>query len=112
MADPLTPQVSDRICKHMNNDHADAVLLYALFFGQVKRATQAQMRAIDSGGMDLWVQGEEGEQTVRICFDHPLKDSEDAHHTLIGMVKQARAQLRKESKEENPSSTGLLQEKV
>ena len=25
-ADPLTPAVSDRICKHMNDDHADAVL--------------------------------------------------------------------------------------
>ncbi|MCJ2543172.1 DUF2470 domain-containing protein [Thermostichus vulcanus] len=95
MPDLLTPQVSDRICKHMNDDHADAVVLYALVFGQVQGATQARMQAIDSEGMDLWVQGEGGEQTVRIPFDHPLKDSEDAHHTLIEMVKQARAQLRK-----------------
>ena len=28
-ADPLTPAVSDRICKHMNDDHAEAVLAYA-----------------------------------------------------------------------------------
>ncbi|MEN9202512.1 MAG: DUF2470 domain-containing protein [Thermostichus sp. DG_1_6_bins_120] len=95
MADPLTPQVSDRICKHMNEDHADAVALYALVFGQVKGVTQARMQAIDPEGMDLQVQAEGREQLLRIPFDHPLQDSEDAHHTLIEMVKQARAQLRK-----------------
>jgi putative heme iron utilization protein len=28
-ADPLSPAVSDRICKHMNDDHAEAVLASA-----------------------------------------------------------------------------------
>ncbi len=27
---------------------------------------------------------------VRVEFDHTLKDAEDAHHTLIDMLKQAR----------------------
>ncbi|HEY9618712.1 MAG TPA: DUF2470 domain-containing protein, partial [Microcoleaceae cyanobacterium] len=26
MSDPITPEVSQRICKHMNDDHAEAVL--------------------------------------------------------------------------------------
>ncbi|MEN9223230.1 MAG: DUF2470 domain-containing protein [Thermostichus sp. BF3_bins_97] len=94
MPDPLTPQVSDRICKHMNEDHADAVALYAKVFGQMGTVTQARMQAIDSEGMDLQVQAGTGEQTLRIRFDHPLQDSEDAHHTLIEMVKQARAQAK------------------
>jgi len=34
MADPLTPAISDRICKHMNEDHASAIALYAQVFGQ------------------------------------------------------------------------------
>jgi putative heme iron utilization protein len=29
---------------------------------------------------------------IRITFDHVLQDSEDAHQTLIAMVKQARQQ--------------------
>ncbi|NES93575.1 MAG: heme iron utilization protein, partial [Okeania sp. SIO2B9] len=29
---------------------------------------------------------------IRIEFDHTLKDAEDAHHTLIDMLKQARVQ--------------------
>lgn len=94
MADPLTPQVSERICKHMNEDHADAVALYARVFGHLEGVTQARMQAIDPEGMDLQVQVDGTAQTLRIGFDHPLRDSEDAHHTLIAMVKQARAQLK------------------
>lgn len=96
MADPLTAQVSERICKHMNEDHADALVLYARVFAHVQGVTQARMQAIDPEGMDLWVHTEGGEQRVRIPFDHPLQDSEDAHQTLVAMVKQARAQLSKE----------------
>jgi Putative heme iron utilization protein len=97
MADPLTPQVSERICKHMNEDHADALALYARVFGQVEGVTQARMQAIDSEGMDLQVEVDGAVQTLRIPFDHPLKDSEDAHHTLIAMLKQARARVKQGS---------------
>ncbi|MFS8741488.1 DUF2470 domain-containing protein [Synechococcus sp. W65.1] len=97
MADPLTPQVSERICKHMNEDHADALVLYARVFGQVEGVTQARMQAIDSEGMDLQVEVDGAVQTLRIPFDHPLKDSEDAHHTLIAMLKQARARVKQGS---------------
>jgi putative heme iron utilization protein len=44
--------------------------------------------------MDLQVEVDGAVRKLRIPFDHPLKDSEDAHHTLIAMLKQARAQLR------------------
>jgi putative heme iron utilization protein len=97
MADPLTPQVSERICKHMNEDHADALALYARVFGQVEGVTRARMQAIDSEGMDLQVEVDGAVQTLRIPFDHPLKDSEDAHHTLIAMLKQARARVKQGS---------------
>jgi putative heme iron utilization protein len=89
MADALTPDVSDRICKHMNDDHADAVLLYAKAFGDASNATAAQILRIDADGMDLKLEGSDIAD-VRIPFDHSLKDSEDAHQTLIAMVKQAR----------------------
>jgi putative heme iron utilization protein len=90
MADPLTPQVSDRICKHMNDDHAEAIALYAKVFGNTPDADTAKMDAIDPEGMDLTAQVNGETVPVRIKFDHTLEDSEDAHHTLIEMVKQAR----------------------
>ena len=33
--DPLTPDVSARICTHMNDDHAEAVLDYARHYGGI-----------------------------------------------------------------------------
>ncbi len=82
-ADPLTPAVSDRICKHMNDDHAGAVLAYARHYGGVASPTAARMLAVSAEAMELEVDGE----TVRIGFDHPLSDSEDAHRTLVAMLR-------------------------
>lgn len=90
MADLLSPEISDRICKHMNEDHADAVVLYAKVFGGEAQAGAAEMLKIDAQGMDLIVHKDGISKPLRIGFDHPLQDSEDAHHTLIAMVKQAR----------------------
>ena len=90
MSEPFSPQVSDRICKHMNDDHAEAVLLYAKVFGNSTEATAAQMVSIDAEGMNLLTQTDSGEMSVRVGFDHVLQDSEDAHQTLIAMVKQSR----------------------
>ena len=41
-ADPLTPAVSDRICKHMNDDHAAAVLAYARHYGGLSGAQNTE----------------------------------------------------------------------
>jgi len=90
MADPITPEVSQRICTHMNDDHADAIALYARVFGNVAEATTAKMESIDPEGMNLITQINGNETPIRITFDHTLQDSEDAHQTLIAMVKQAR----------------------
>ncbi|WP_421657584.1 DUF2470 domain-containing protein [Leptothermofonsia sp. ETS-13] len=90
MTESITPEVSDRICRHMNDDHADAVLLYAKTFANAGEATAAKMLSIDALGMDLLTQVNGTETSVRIEFDHPLQGAEDAHHTLIDMVKLAR----------------------
>ncbi len=92
MADPITPEVSQRICTHMNDDHPEAVLLYATAYGKVEGAIIARMTAIDPEGMDLSVATNGKDAALRIPFERRLTDSEDAHQTLIGMVRQARSQ--------------------
>jgi putative heme iron utilization protein len=77
----------------MNEDHAEAVALYARVFAQLAAVESAQMLAIDPDGMDLQAVIEGTPQTVRVPFDHSLQDSEDAHQTLIAMVKQARTRI-------------------
>jgi putative heme iron utilization protein len=82
-ADPLTPAVSDRICKHMNDDHAAAVLSYARHYGGITTARQARMLAVGPEAMRLEVDG----TPVDVPFDHTLSDSEDAHRTLVAMLR-------------------------
>ena len=82
-ADPLTPAVSDRICKHMNDDHAEAVLAYARHYGGLSAAGQASLVAVRTEAMELEVDGAK----VTVPFDHSLSDSEDAHRTLVAMLR-------------------------
>jgi putative heme iron utilization protein len=90
MSGQFSPEVSDRICKHMNEDHANAVALYAQIYGSSPDTEAAQMVSIDAQGMNLMAQIKGASVPLRIEFDHLLNDAEDAHHTLIAMVKQAR----------------------
>ncbi|MFQ6539955.1 MULTISPECIES: DUF2470 domain-containing protein [Aphanothece] len=82
-ADPLTPAVSDRICKHMNADHSEAVLNYARHYGGVTNPGTARMVAIEPEAMALEVDG----TLISVAFDHTLSDSEDAHRTLVAMLR-------------------------
>ena len=82
-ADPLSPAVSDRICKHMNEDHAAAVVAYARHYGGISDAKTATMCKVGVEAMELEVDG----KPVQVPFDHPLSDSEDAHRTLVAMLR-------------------------
>ena len=82
-ADPLTAAVSERICRHMNDDHGDAVLQFALYYGGVSAANIATMTAVGTDAMSLEVDG----KPLRIPFDHTLTDSEDAHRTMVAMLR-------------------------
>ena len=90
ISEPISAAISDRICKHMNDDHGDALVLYAQTYGNLPDAEAAEMLAIDSLGMDLSVQKQGEVVSLRIPFDHPLQDAKDAHHTLVAMIQEAK----------------------
>jgi putative heme iron utilization protein len=85
----ITSAVSDRICNHMNKDHADAVLLYAQHFGALSTAEAATLLKIDAEGMDLQVTIENSLEKLRIPFPRPLADAKEAHVVLVEMMKAA-----------------------
>ncbi len=89
MSDPITPKVSDRICQHMNQDHGDAITLYAKVYGKALQTESATMDSIDPQGMNISAQVEGEIVPIRVEFDHTLQDAADAHHTLVAMIKQA-----------------------
>lgn len=90
MAEPITVAVSDRICRHMNKDHGDAVLFYATVYGNQPAATTAAMTAIDPEGMTLEVTVAGQTTSLRVPFDHRLTGAEDAHQTLVAMLRTAK----------------------
>ena len=67
----------------MNDDHADAVLAFAHHYGGLRTAGSARMLAVGPEAMRLEVDG----TAVEIPFDHALQDSEDAHRTLVAMLR-------------------------
>ncbi|MCT0219535.1 DUF2470 domain-containing protein [Synechococcus sp. CS-1329] len=82
-SDPLNEAVSDRICRHMNKDHGEAVLAYARHYGGAQQANAARMLRVSPEAMELEVDG----ANLSVPFDHVLSDSEDAHRTLVAMLK-------------------------
>ncbi|MBO6639760.1 MAG: HugZ family protein [Roseitalea sp.] len=71
---------------HMNNDHADAIALYAQKLAG-KKPGGWQLLTIDSEGMDLG----DGDQRARIFYPQPLQRAADLRKVLKQMADMARA---------------------
>lgn len=70
---------------HMNEDHADAIQLYATKLLGLE-AGDWKMTGVDPEGVDL----RNGGQIARLGFDKPVTDAEAARSILVRMVKAAR----------------------
>lgn len=90
--DPLAP-ASAGILKHMNDDHADAVLAYARGLARVADATAATMTAVDRYGFDLSVTTPRGPRAVRLGFESEVTDSEAVRRAMVSLVKEARDKI-------------------
>ena len=71
---------------HMNQDHADAIALYARVLLGLDGEGWA-MTGVDAEGADLRLGG----RTARLAFDAPIADAEGARVELVRLVKRARA---------------------
>jgi len=86
---PETPELAGReadIVGHMNEDHADAVQLYARrLLGRTGEGWR--MTGVDAEGADLRLGGE----TARLWFDTPVHNADECRVELVRLVKKARA---------------------
>ncbi|MEM0986607.1 MAG: DUF2470 domain-containing protein [Pseudomonadota bacterium] len=78
--------------EHMNDDHADAVALYARAFTAAPDGPW-RLTGIDPAGIDIAL----GDDHRRIWFDQELTSPADMHRALVEMVGQARDALTKSS---------------
>jgi putative heme iron utilization protein len=74
------------IVSHMNEDHADAVQLYAAKLLGLA-GSDWRMTGIDAEGIDL----RQGGQVARLAFEGPLGDASEARKVLVALVGKARA---------------------
>lgn len=93
---PPAPALIDReadVISHMNEDHADAIALYAtvLLHQPAAPADQAWVATgIDPEGLDLRCGG----RVARLPFDKRVEDAEAARVELVRLVKRARQENR------------------
>lgn len=74
------------IVQHMNDDHADAVTLYATKLLGLDDGPW-HMTSIDCDGFDL----SNTEQSFRLAFDAPVASADEARDRLIALARQAKA---------------------
>lgn len=74
------------IVAHMNQDHAEAVQLYATKLLNLP-GTGWTMAGIDAEGIDL----RQGGAVARLAFDQPLTAAGQARQILVALVQRARA---------------------
>jgi putative heme iron utilization protein len=89
LAAPPLPELiesEEGIVSHMNEDHADAIRLYAgKLLGLPGSAWT--MTGIDAEGIDIRQAGD----VARLAFEKPLAAADEARKTLISLVTKARA---------------------
>ena len=86
---PQAPGLADAeagIVTHMNEDHADAIQLYAGKLLGLEGAAW-HMTGIDPEGLDL----RQGGQVARLTFEAPLAAAGEARKVLVALVAKARA---------------------
>ena len=86
--DPIAPHVG-MISKHMNEDHADALRLYAAAFARTE-ADAAEMIHVDSEGFDMVAITEGRHRHIRLPFSNRVATTDEVRREMVEMVRRAR----------------------
>ena len=89
--DPLAEEAGG-IISHMNDDHADANLLYVTVLAQLGDASDAAMVGIDRYGATLRAHTPAGPRLARVPFPAPLQRADQSRAALIDLLQTARGQ--------------------
>jgi heme iron utilization protein len=79
-------EAEDGIVRHMNDDHAEALDLYARVLLR-RRSTGWRLAGADADGLDLMRDG----RTARLDFPRPVADAAGMREVLVGLAAEARA---------------------
>jgi heme iron utilization protein len=77
--------------RHLNDDHADVLLLMAQRLGGHPDATSARARGIDRHGLDLWTATPRGPAPVRLGFTGPVQRPDGLREACVELARRARS---------------------
>lgn len=88
----------DRVCKHLNEDHADSLLAYALWYGKVEGAEAATVTDLTADGFVLSVRVCSGgtcsvRKGVLVPYSTPLASAADVRKVSVAMHFEAHNSL-------------------
>lgn len=86
--DPIMPY-GPGIISHMNEDHADSMLVMCQHQAQVQ-GSEAHMTQVDRYGFDINLTTEEGPLRVRLGFSKTLTSIDEVRPEMVSMVRRAR----------------------
>ncbi|MGB1361220.1 MAG: DUF2470 domain-containing protein [Alphaproteobacteria bacterium] len=91
----ITQEQAQPAIDHMNDDHADANIVYVRAWGGMDNVAEAKLKQITNDFMTFDVLDTSGvnHSDVKVKFKKPLADIGEAHKTLVSMVKQGREKL-------------------
>jgi putative heme iron utilization protein len=89
--DPLRPHAG-RIIEHMNDDHAEALVLFCRTFGGRPGTATAEMVGVDRYGFAVLAADEpDGDRVaVRLRFDAPTDTADGVRQAMIDLLHEAR----------------------
>jgi len=76
--------------RHLNEDHADALLEMARRLGGKEEASQATCAGADRYGLDLTVHVPGGREAVRVNFAEPVEASDGLREATVELARRAR----------------------
>ena len=79
----ISAKTSERVCKHMNNDHVESVHKYLKYYGKISEFKEAYLEEISSKFMKIKYDG----KYAFINFKNEISEDE-IHETLISMIRE------------------------
>jgi putative heme iron utilization protein len=76
--------------KHLNEDHADALLAMAQVLAGFTDATAAQCKRADRYGLDLWVTTPRGKGPARVGFAEPIAAPDGLRAATVELARRSR----------------------
>ena len=79
----ISSKTSERVCKHMNNDHIESVYKYLEYYGKISEFKEAYLEEISSQFMKI----KYDDKFAIINFKNEISEDE-IHGTLVSMIKE------------------------